>query len=397
VTIVVIPCFEGAASVGAVVSGARATGLSVVVVDDGSSDGSAAAAEAAGATVLRHAGNRGKGAALASGFAYAKKIGADAVVTMDADGQHDPGEIAALLAAHEREPRALVIGVRSFARDDMPRRSRVGNRISTWWISRYAGQRYSDTQSGFRIYPSALFDVALKSTRFDTETELLLRAAKMKLPLVEVPIKTIYAPDHASHFHGFRDTLRVMKLVFFSPLWMLALLVGAAASCAHAPPPVSPELLASSTAWNTMRAEHRVTVDAGGQRRTLRGLIAVQRPDRFRLRALGPAGLTLFDVVSVGGEVRVLSAIKDPGASALGKIVPSMAADLQAAYDLEPRPAGRTVEHAGGTTVIREPGRVVRETPSRIDIDDSGGGYKVRVDVIHVDKDVALDPALWAK
>ncbi|MGZ3406110.1 MAG: hypothetical protein ACXVAN_06665 [Polyangia bacterium] len=284
--------------------------------------------------------------------------------------------------------------MRSFAPEDMPRRSRVGNRISTWWISRYAGLRYSDTQSGFRVYPSAIFDVPLKSTKFDTETELLLRAAKMKLPLVEVPIKTIYAPDHASHFHGFRDTMRVIKLVFFSPLWMLALFV--AASCAHVKPPTA-ELLPASEAWHTMRAEHRVTVEAGGQTRTLRGLIAVERPDRFRLRALGPGGITLFDVVSVGGEVRVIESIKDPNASALGKILPSMAGDLQAAYDLTPRPADRTVEHGDDETVVREAGRVVRETAARIDIDNATGAYKVHVEVASVDKDVTLDPALWAK
>jgi hypothetical protein len=393
VTIVVIPCYEGARSVGDVVRGARASGLPVVVVDDGSTDGSGAAAEAAGATVLRHPANRGKGAALASGFAYAKKLGADAVLTMDADGQHDPGEIGKLVAAHDREPRALVVGVRSFAPEDMPRRSRVGNRISTWWISRYAGQRYTDTQSGFRVYPSALFDVRLKSTKFDTETELLLRAAKMKLPLVEVPIKTIYSADHESHFHGFRDTLRVMKLVFFSPLWVLLFLL---ASCAHAPPP-APADLPASTAWHTMRAEHKVTIEAGGQKRTLRGLIAVERPDRFRLRALGPAGITLFDVVSVGGNVHVVESIKDPNAGALAKILPSMAGDLQAAYDLTPRPSERTVAHDGGDTVIRENGRVVRENARSIDIDNAANQYKVHVDVSSVEKDVTLDPALWAQ
>jgi hypothetical protein len=393
VTIIVIPCYQGARTVGEVVHGARASGLPVVVVDDGSTDESSAAAEAAGATVLRHPANRGKGAALASGFAYAKKIGADAVLTMDADGQHDAGEIGKLIAANAADPRAVVVGVRSFRPEDMPRRSRVGNRISTWWISRYAGLRYTDTQSGFRVYPSAMFDVPLKSTKFDTETELLLRAAKMKLPLVEVPIKTIYAPDHASHFHGFRDTMRVIKLVFFSPLWMLALIV---ASCAHHRPPAA-ELLPASEAWHTMRAEHRVTVEAGGQKRTLRGLIAVERPDRFRLRALGPGGITLFDVVSVAGEVRVIESIKDPNASALGKILPSMAGDLQAAYDLLPRPADRKVERAGDETVVREAGRVVHETAARIDIDNAAGAYKVHVEVGSVDKDVTLDPALWAK
>jgi hypothetical protein len=383
VTIVVIPCYQGARSVGDVVRGAAATGLPVVVVDDGSTDDSRAVAEAAGATVLRHPANRGKGAALASGFAYANKIGADAVVTMDADGQHDPTEIGKLLEAHGRDPSALVVGVRSFAAEDMPRRSRVGNRISTFWISRYAGRRHTDTQSGFRVYPRAMFDLPLKSTKFDTETELLLRAAKMGLPLVEVPVKTIYAADHASHFHGFRDTLRVMKLVFFSPFWMLLLLL--ASSCAHAPRgPVTADALPASTAWHTMRAEHRVTVEAGGQK-------------RFRLRALGPAGITLFDIVSVGGQVRVVEAIKDPNASALGKILPSMAGDLQAAYDLTPRPPERTVARQGGDTVIRENGRTIRETPSRIDIDNAAGAYKVHVDVGSVERDVTLDPALWAQ
>jgi hypothetical protein len=392
VTIVVIPCYEGAGSIGDVVRGARSSGLSVVVVDDGSSDGSSAAAEAAGATVLRHPANRGKGAALASGFAYAKKIGATAVLTMDADGQHDPGEVPALLAAHAASPTAVIVGVRSFRPEDMPRRSRIGNRISTWWISKYAGMRYTDTQSGFRVYPSAMFDVPLKSTKFDTETELLLRAAKMKLPLVEVPIKTIYRSDHASHFHGFRDTMRVIKLVFFSPLWVLLF---ALAGCAHAPPPAT--VAPTAATWKTMRAEHRVTIEAGGQKRTVRGLIAVEKPDRFRLRALGPAGITLFDVVSVAGDVRVIESIKDPNSSALGKILPSMAADLQAAYDLEPRPAGRVVKHEGDVTVITEPGRTVRETPARIDIEDPEMGYKVRVDVGAVETDVTLDPAMWAK
>ena len=87
---------------------------------------------------------------------------------MDADGQHDAGEIGKLVEAHARDPRALVVGVRSFAPEDMPRRSRVGNRISTWWISRYAGRRYTDTQSGFRVYPRAMFDVPLQARRSST-------------------------------------------------------------------------------------------------------------------------------------------------------------------------------------------------------------------------------------
>lgn len=413
--IVVVPCYQGAATVGAVVRGARAAGLEVVVVDDGSTDDSGQVAEAAGATVLRHPGNRGKGAALASGFAWAARAGVDAVLTMDADGQHDPAEIPALRAAHAASPTALVIGVRSFAPEDMPTRSRIGNRISTWWISRFAGQNYRDTQSGYRVYPRSLFDVPLRSTKFDTEAELLLRAAKMKLPLVEVPIRTIYGPDRVTHFHGFRDTMRVIKLVFFSPLWSLVLaatlatLAGCATS-AHAPGAVKPvhgsaPVMPVTQSWRTMRAEHQVRIevktasgpDAKTETKTIRGLLAVQRPDRFRLRALGPAGITLFDVIVVNGEVNVVQSLRDPNDPTMGRILESLVRDLEATYDLLPRPADRHIGRVGEEVVVEEPGLKVRETKTRFDIDNKNGNYKVHVDVVNVDKDVPLDPAMWSK
>jgi len=92
-----------------------------------------------------------------------------------------------------------------------------------------------------------------------------------------------------------------------------------------------------------------------------------------------------------------VESIKDPNAGALAKILPSMAGDLQAAYDLTPRPSERTVAHDGGDTVIRENGRVVRENARSIDIDNAANQYKVHVDVSSVEKDVTLDPALWAQ
>ena len=220
--IVVVPVFQGAATVSDVVRGARATGYPVLAVDDGSSDASSDAAAGAGAIVLRHPRNQGKGAALQTGFAFALRNEARAVLTIDADGQHDPTEIPALIAAHREHPEALIIGVRSF--DQMPQRNRTGNRISTYWISRFAGRPHRDSQSGFRVYPRALFEGAhFRTSRFDTETELLLRAAKLGLPLVEIPVRTIYAPaeGRSSHFRGFLDTLRIMRLVIGSPLWRL--------------------------------------------------------------------------------------------------------------------------------------------------------------------------------
>lgn len=233
-----IPAYNAQATIAAVVEQARRHLAPVLVVDDGSTDQTGAAAEAAGAIVLRHPGNRGKGAALQTGFAYAVQRGAQAVLTLDADGQHDPAEAAKLLAAAAATPGSLVIGVRSFDPTLMPRRSRIGNNISTFFISRFAGRPHRDTQSGFRVYPRRLLTAPLRTRHFDTETELVLWAAKLGVPLCEVPIQTIYsghapgpaaAPEaadgqgavaqHKSHFRNGEDTLRVIRLVIGSPWW----------------------------------------------------------------------------------------------------------------------------------------------------------------------------------
>ncbi len=217
--VVLVPAYNAGSTVGDVVAGILAKGLPVLVVDDGSSDDTGAKAQAAGATVLRHPQNRGKGAAIQTGFAYAQKLGASALVTMDADGQHDTSELDSLLFAHRSHPDSLIIGVRSFDPTVMPRRSRIGNRISTFWISLFAKRLHHDTQSGFRIYPVRLFALPLRTRRFDTETEILLWAAKLNVPLIEVPIATIYHGGHSSHFRNWEDTLRVLRLVICSPLW----------------------------------------------------------------------------------------------------------------------------------------------------------------------------------
>lgn len=237
--LVLIPAYNAALHVGQVIAGVKQSGLPILVVDDGSRDKSADVAAQAGVKVLRHQANRGKGAALQTGFAYAAQSGYDAVLTLDADGQHDPGELPSMLAAWQAQPGSLILGVRSFDPRLMPRRSRIGNHISTFFISRFSRRRHSDTQTGFRIYPRRLFTLPLSTRRFDTETELLLWAAKLAVPLVEVPIQTIYHPASASepaapalpspaasasrapasHFRNWEDTLRVIRLVVSSPWW----------------------------------------------------------------------------------------------------------------------------------------------------------------------------------
>src|SRR5689334_10887027 len=165
----VIPAYHAERSIADVVAGVRAAGLSdVIVVDDGSDDATAALAERAGARVLRHQRNRGKGAALWTGFAAAR--GAQSVLTLDADGQHDPAEIPRLVTAAREHPEALVIGARTLSREAMPGRSRLGNHVSTFFLARFTGEPLSDSQSGFRVYPRMLLDrVTPHARRFDAE------------------------------------------------------------------------------------------------------------------------------------------------------------------------------------------------------------------------------------
>jgi hypothetical protein len=168
--------------------------------------------------------------------------------------------------------------------------------------------------------------------------------------------------------------------------------------------------LVESPTWRTLSAEHRVIVTVtldGGKRevRTLRGVIAVERPDRFRLRALGPAGITLFDLLVKGGQPRVISAIRKPGDGAAGDalagVIASLAADLACAYTLEPRPPGRTVQQDGDAVVVAEPGRRVRLSRFAAGLwrhaEITSGRYAVVVEVDEAEADPALDPALFAE
>jgi len=207
-----IPGYQEGPRIRAVVERAREH-LPVVVVDDGSTDDTAAQAEAAGATVLRQVPNAGKGAALRAGFRHALERGAAAVVTLDADGQHDPAEIPAFLAAFEagRPAPELIVGCRDFA--DMPPLRRLSNTLGTWVFSAAVGRRVADNQSGYRLIGPRLMTALLDSTEsgFEFEVEMIARCIAMGLPMTEVPIRTIYAgePSHIRNWDHVRQFLRV--------------------------------------------------------------------------------------------------------------------------------------------------------------------------------------------
>jgi hypothetical protein len=185
---IVVPAFNEAPSIAAVVAGARRH-APVLVVDDGSTDGSADRARAAGAEVVRHPRRLGKGQALRSGFVAARARGAGVIVTLDADGQHDPDEIPLLLAAAAARPGAIIVGGRLESEAPLPRGRLNAIRVAGFFVTWVTGLHVRDTQSGFRAYPATLFEaVAPRRGGFVLETEILVAAAAHGVAVHEVAI-----------------------------------------------------------------------------------------------------------------------------------------------------------------------------------------------------------------
>jgi glycosyltransferase involved in cell wall biosynthesis len=209
-----IPAYNEAARVGEVVAVARRHVDNVVVVDDGSTDETVAAAERGGATVLRHSQNRGKGAAIATALDYFGRYDAELAVLLDADGQHDPSEIDKFVNAADTERADVVVGTRMGDVRRMPRVRLWTNQFTSWVTSKLAGQRIPDSQCGFRLLRrTVLKDLRPSTARFETETEMLIQAGRAGHKIVSVPIRTIYEAGRSSRIHPCRDTVRFFKLV----------------------------------------------------------------------------------------------------------------------------------------------------------------------------------------
>lgn len=213
-----VPAYDAARTVGDVVRSLAKIWpdpQTILVIDDGSRDATAAEAERAGARVVRHPVNRGKGAALRTGLRAAHEAGFDVAVTIDADGQHPPAEALRLLH-HPASAGALVLGVRDLVKAGAPRPNQISNRISNFFLSRFARTLFADTQCGLRRYPiAATLAADGGADGYAFEAEVILRLVASGVPVVEVPIDVIYPPEkeRVTHFDSVRDPARIIRHV----------------------------------------------------------------------------------------------------------------------------------------------------------------------------------------
>jgi glycosyltransferase involved in cell wall biosynthesis len=206
--VVVIPCFNEGTSIGSLVNSVRRSLPSVFVVDDGSVDDTAAAAKTAGAMVLAHDRNLGKGAALKTGLSRALQQGFEWAVTLDGDGQHSADDLSVLLRCAEATRATLVIGNRMH---DPSKMSWLRRNVNSWMsrkISRRMGRELPDTQCGFRIVHLRTWaSLPLTTERFEVESEMLTAFLAARLQVAFAPIRVINS-KRASHIHPFRDAWR---------------------------------------------------------------------------------------------------------------------------------------------------------------------------------------------
>jgi glycosyltransferase involved in cell wall biosynthesis len=218
---ILIPAFNAQQTLGRVLEKIRSFEIDSIVVDDGSEDETRMVAEAHEASILEHPFNLGKGAALRTGFQYVLQKGYQVVITLDADGQHNPLEIPTLLKIFERVKPDILIASRAVAFGEMTFLRRFWNRLGARAVSRLCHSDITDSQSGFRlIRKEVLTSINLSTTGYETEMELLIKSCKKGFSVLSVPIK-IHAVDGtgSSHFKPVIDTWLICKLFLRSLFW----------------------------------------------------------------------------------------------------------------------------------------------------------------------------------
>ena len=212
---VVIPAYNEEATISGVAERALQYSEQVIIVNDGSSDRTKKKLKSIAVTVLNNPTNFGKGKSIRLGAEYALSKGADAIITLDGDGQHRPEDIPLLLKKSADNPDKIIIAARLRDRRAAPPLRRFANRFADFWISWAAGQRIQDSQSGFRLYPASVFNSCpTASSGFVFESEILIDAAHLGITSVFVTIDTLYHKNaRPSHYRPTADTLAIVKMV----------------------------------------------------------------------------------------------------------------------------------------------------------------------------------------
>jgi glycosyltransferase involved in cell wall biosynthesis len=211
---VIIPAYQAAVTIAGVICGLNPyipLG-DILVVDDGSTDGTAKIAQDLGVTVLKHPVNRGKGAALMTGLVQGRDaLNWEWALTVDADGQHDPQDLEGFLSAHPDPKTGIVVGARARAGTAMPWHRRFSNSSTTWLVSTLAGTPVHDAQCGYRAYRLDLVASLERDGRFEWESQALIRAARAGFGIEKVPVRTVYG-DQGSHMDLWRDSIRFLRM-----------------------------------------------------------------------------------------------------------------------------------------------------------------------------------------
>jgi glycosyltransferase involved in cell wall biosynthesis len=218
---VLIPAYNAGDAVGRVVREAKilSPDLKVVVIDDGSTDGTASIAAEAGAAVVRHERNMGKAEALRTGYGELLRSDRAAVITLDADGQHSPAEIPSLVRAWIDQDADIVIGTRKRELGTMPPQRILSNTLSSWLITLAAGQSVADSQSGYRLLGRRVLEaVKTRTSGYDAESEILLRASWQGFKIASAPVSTIYGGER-SFINPFKQPLLFIGLMVKSIFW----------------------------------------------------------------------------------------------------------------------------------------------------------------------------------
>jgi glycosyltransferase involved in cell wall biosynthesis len=216
---VVMPARNESGNVADLIRRVRTQGLGLILIDDGSQDNTSETAMKAGAVVLRNEKNLGKGSSLINGFRLAITEGYKAVVTMDADGQHLPEDIPKLINKAKDSHADIVVGNRMFDPKGMPQTRIATNKLMSWLISKIAQVRIPDTQCGFRFIRSSVLEkIKLNTRRYETESELLIKAARRGFKIESAPVRSIYRKER-SRINPLVDTFRFIRFII-GELWI---------------------------------------------------------------------------------------------------------------------------------------------------------------------------------